>query len=450
MSTEAPVVSVSKLGKRYLVPQKAVGDKAYSPSVRQRSKEFFPTLFGAAETDYFWALRDVSFELRRGEVLGILGENGSGKSTLLKILSGITPPSAGSAQMRGRIGSLLEVGTGFHPDLTGRENVFLNGGLLGIPRFQIEEALSGIIKFAELEEFIDVPVKRYSSGMYVRLAFSVAALLKPDILILDEVLAVGDARFRAKTQSKISEATDSGQTILFVSHNARSVAQICTRAIILHKGQMVFDGAPVDAIDEYNSRSYVDDETGQLRDASEISQHSRERLEPSSSAELKNKARTESPGQTPTPILEHVSLHKLNGEPSAKFATGEGMLVRIKFSHHPHPEHAYFSVLVHNSLQDRMITAHSTHSGERLPIGGSGWVECVIPSMLVGDGLYSVMLDTGTYNTQLGQMISLDCVTVACHIRVRTGDYLKGVGLDEFRGAAHRSNWSVATPDRTA
>lgn len=450
MSTEAPVVSVSKLGKRYLVPQKAADNKAHTRGVRQRSKEFFPALFGAGETDYFWALRDVSFELRRGEVLGILGENGSGKSTLLKVLSGITPPSAGSVQMRGRVGSLLEVGTGFHPDLTGRENVFLNGGLLGIQRDQIEDALSDIIKFAELEEFADVPVKRYSSGMYVRLAFSVAALLKPDILILDEVLAVGDARFRAKTQTKISEATEAGQTILFVSHNARSVAQICTRAVILHKGQMVFDGAPVDAIDEYNSRAYVDEETGLLRDASEISQHSRERLEPSSSAELKNKARTESPGQTPTAILEHVSLHKLNGEPSAKFATGEGMLVRIKFSHHPHPEHAYFSVLVHNSLQDRMITAHSTHSGERLPISESGWVECVIPSMLVGDGLYSVMLDTGTYNTQLGQMISLDCVSVACHIRVRTGDYLKGVGLDEFRGAAHRSNWSAATPDRTA
>src|SRR5882757_10924060 len=207
MSTEAPVVSVSKLGKRYLVPRKAVGNKAYSLGVRQRSKEFFPTLFGAAESDYFWALRDVSFELHRGEVLGILGENGSGKSTLLKVLSGITPPSAGAVRMRGRVGSLLEVGTGFHPDLTGRENVFLNGGLLGIPRAPIEAALSDIIKFAELEEFIDVPVKRYSSGMYVRLAFSVAALLKPDILILDEVLAVGDARFRAKTQSKISEAT---------------------------------------------------------------------------------------------------------------------------------------------------------------------------------------------------------------------------------------------------
>ena len=450
MSTEAPVVSVSKLGKRYLVPQKAVDNKAYVPGVRQRSKEFFPALFGAADTDYFWALRDISFELRRGEVLGILGENGSGKSTLLKILSAITPPSAGSVQMRGRVGSLLEVGTGFHPDLTGRENVFLNGGLLGIPRPQIEDAFSDIIKFAELEEFVDVPVKRYSSGMYVRLAFSVAALLKPDILILDEVLAVGDARFRAKTQSKISEATDSGQTILFVSHNARSVAQICTRAVILHKGQLVFDGAPADAIDEYHSRSYVDEETGQLRDASELSQHSRERLEPSAFAELKNKPRTESPGQTATGILEYVSVHKLSGEPSAKFATGEGILIRIKFSQHPHPEHAYFSVLVHNSLQDRMITAHSTHSGERLPVSASGWVECVIPSILVGDGLYSVMLDTGTYNMQLGQMISLDCVTVACHIRVRTDGYVKGVGLDEFRGAAHKSNWSADTSDRTA
>ena len=191
--------------------------------------------------------------MKRGEILGVVGENGSGKSTLLKILSGVTPPTEGYAEIRGRVGSLLEVGTGFHPDLTGRENILFNGSLLGIRTAEIRSKLDAIIDFSGIGEFIDVPVKRYSSGMYVRLAYAVASLLQSEIMILDEVLAVGDEHFRGKTQDHIRKATSAGKTILFVSHNPRAIMQICDRGIILDRGKMVFEGQAKEVIAEYLS-----------------------------------------------------------------------------------------------------------------------------------------------------------------------------------------------------
>jgi lipopolysaccharide transport system ATP-binding protein len=227
MSSDEIAIKVKGLGKKFLVPQRHEKDFSQAPTWREKLKEFFPHLLGADDTDVFWALRDVSFEVRRGEVMGIVGENGSGKSTLLKILSGITPPTEGTAELRGRVGSLLEVGTGFHPDLTGRENIFLNGALLGARTADIRAKLSDIIAFSGIGEFIDVPVKRYSSGMYVRLAYSVTSLLDSDILILDEVLAVGDDAFREKSQAHMRSVTHVGKkTILFVSHNPRAVADV--------------------------------------------------------------------------------------------------------------------------------------------------------------------------------------------------------------------------------
>src|SRR5207237_781164 len=181
----------------------------------------------------FWALRDVSFEVKQGEVVGIIGRNGAGKSTLLKILSRITEPTEGRVRIRGRVASLLEVGTGFHPELTGRENVFLNGAVLGMSREEIRKRFDEIVAFAEVEQFLDTPVKRYSSGMYVRLAFAVAAHLEPEILIVDEVLAVGDATFQKKCLGKMSEVSESGRTILFVSHNMPMVEFLCARIILL-------------------------------------------------------------------------------------------------------------------------------------------------------------------------------------------------------------------------
>ena len=199
----------------------------------------------------FWALKDVSFDLKQGEVLGIIGRNGAGKSTLLKILSRITEPSRGRVRIRGRVASLLEVGTGFHPELTGRENIYLNGAILGMAKAEIRRKFDEIVAFSEVEKFLDTPVKRFSSGMYVRLAFAVAAHLEPEILIVDEVLAVGDVQFQKKCLGKMHDVSQSGRTVLFVSHNMPAVLQLTSRSILLNCGTVTFDGPTEDAIALY-------------------------------------------------------------------------------------------------------------------------------------------------------------------------------------------------------
>ncbi|HVC96093.1 MAG TPA: ABC transporter ATP-binding protein, partial [Pirellulales bacterium] len=197
------------------------------------------TTIAPRHTEEFWALDDVSFDVRRGDVLGIIGRNGAGKSTLLKILSRITEPTAGRVTLRGRVASLLEVGTGFHPELTGRENIFLNGAILGMTRAEVKRKFDEIVAFAEVEKFLDTPVKRYSSGMFVRLAFAVAAHLEPEILVVDEVLAVGDAEFQKKCLGKMGEVAEAGRTVLFVSHNTTAMKNMCTHGILLNQGQVV-------------------------------------------------------------------------------------------------------------------------------------------------------------------------------------------------------------------
>ena len=198
-----------------------------------------------------WALRDVSLRVPEGQVLGIIGKNGAGKSTLLRILTRITTPTSGRVEIRGRVGSLLEVGTGFHPELTGRENVFLNGSVLGMKRREIQQKFSEIVEFAGVEQFIDTPVKRYSSGMSVRLAFAVAAHLEPEILLVDEVLAVGDAEFQRRCLGRMEDLSQSGRTVLFVSHQMQAVTQLCDRAVLLEKGSVVLDGPSGDVVADY-------------------------------------------------------------------------------------------------------------------------------------------------------------------------------------------------------
>jgi len=206
--------------------------------------------------DYFWALRNVSFDVKPGEVVGIIGCNGAGKSTLLKILSRICMPTEGYAEVRGRVGSLLEVGTGFHPELTGRENIYLNGAVLGMKKKEIESKYDQIVSFAEIEKFLDTPIKHYSSGMYLRLAFAVAAHLEPEILLVDEVLAVGDVAFQEKCLAKMGEIAKEGRTVLFVSHTMAAVQSLCTRAILLKTGGVDFDGVGDVAIQRYISTGY--------------------------------------------------------------------------------------------------------------------------------------------------------------------------------------------------
>ena len=202
-------------------------------------------------SDLFYALKDVSFEIQKGETVGIIGSNGAGKSTLLKLISRITSPSSGSIKVNGRIGSLLEVGTGFHPDLTGRDNVFMNGAILGMSRSEVAAKFDDIVSFSGVEKFIDTPVKRYSSGMFIRLAFSVAAFLEPEILIVDEVLSVGDLQFQNKCLSRLKELIKGGTTILFVSHGAGQIRSLCTRAICLKNGEIICDDTPNRALDFY-------------------------------------------------------------------------------------------------------------------------------------------------------------------------------------------------------
>ena len=218
-----------------------VGRNGPNPGSRNAGSRLSAEQAGASNT--FWALRDVSFEVKRGEVLGIIGRNGAGKSTLLKILSRITEPTHGRIEIEGRVSSLLEVGTGFHPELTGRENVYMNGVILGMTRVEITRRFDEIVAFAEVEQFIDTPVKRYSSGMYLQLAFAVAAHLEPDILIVDEVLAVGDAAFQKKCLGKMAGVAKEGRTIFFVSHNMPAITRLCERAIYLEEGKLRLDGS---------------------------------------------------------------------------------------------------------------------------------------------------------------------------------------------------------------
>ncbi|HWE48843.1 MAG TPA: polysaccharide ABC transporter ATP-binding protein [Bryobacteraceae bacterium] len=239
-----------KLGarERYRTLRDTLTDALRAPFRRNRSRES-----SGSDAESFWALKDVSFEVKRGEVLGIIGRNGAGKSTLLKILSRITVPTRGRAEMHGRVASLLEVGTGFHPELSGRDNIYLNGAILGMKKSEIRRKFDEIVDFAEVDKFVDTPVKHYSSGMYVRLAFAVAAHLEPEILVVDEVLAVGDAQFQKKCLGKLGEVSRGGRTVLFVSHNMAAMRSLCGRAIWLAGGSVVADGEPDSVIGRYLS-----------------------------------------------------------------------------------------------------------------------------------------------------------------------------------------------------
>ncbi|MBL9216338.1 MAG: ABC transporter ATP-binding protein [Opitutaceae bacterium] len=249
-----PVISVTDLGKRYFLSHERKGD-TLRDSLALGARGLWRRLSRRADPaarEEFWALRDVSFEVAQGDVIGIIGRNGAGKSTLLKVLSRITEPTAGRAVIRGRVASLLEVGTGFHPELSGRENIYLNGAILGMPREEIRRKFDEIVAFAEVERFLDTQVKHYSSGMYVRLAFAVAAHLEPEILIVDEVLAVGDAAFQKKCLGKMGEvARDSGRTVLFVSHNTAALQAICRTGLWLQQGRLVRQGPINDCLSAY-------------------------------------------------------------------------------------------------------------------------------------------------------------------------------------------------------
>jgi lipopolysaccharide transport system ATP-binding protein len=319
-----PVISVENLFKRYLVRHNPAvqGHKRYTAlrdvigdEVRNIARNTINILRGRQvvlgdQVEEFWALKDVSFELKRGEVLGIIGRNGAGKSTLLKILSRIIEPTGGRVVLRGRVASLLEVGTGFHPELTGRENIYLNGAILGMTRAEIRRKFDEIVAFAEVEKFLDTPVKRYSSGMYVRLAFSVAAHLEPEIMVVDEVLAVGDAEFQAKCLGKMQGVAHSeGRTVLFVSHNMAAVQQLCHNALWLDNGSTRKVGSAVQVVQAY---------FGSVRDAVGSRDLSGGRLTGDGQVTLLSYEVTDADGRSNPPpstkedILIHVRVHARN------------------------------------------------------------------------------------------------------------------------------------------
>lgn len=282
--------------EKYLTFREALTNTFVAPVRRLYRKDLAP--------QEFWALKNISFDIERGEIIGIIGRNGAGKSTLLKILSRITHPSEGSAEIYGRVGSLLEVGTGFHPELTGQENIYLSGSILGMRKKEIEEKFEEIVKFAEVEKFIDTPVKRFSSGMYVRLAFAVASYLETEILLVDEVLAVGDAAFQKKCLNKMGDVANEGRTILFVSHNMSAVANLCTKAVLLNSGSIESYGTTRDIIDRYLSKSVM----GASYDLTQIPHEDRPRK---------------------YATLTSLSLFDENNRPTYTYYMGHPLIVRI-------------------------------------------------------------------------------------------------------------------------
>lgn len=312
----------------------------------------------------FWALRDVSFEVREGEVLGVIGRNGAGKSTLLKILSRITSPTSGRALIRGRVGSLLEVGTGFHPELTGRENIYLNGAILGMTRAEITRKLDEIIEFAEMAKFIDTPVKRYSSGMTVRLAFAVAAHLEPEILIVDEVLAVGDAEFQNKCIRKLGDTATSGRTVMFVSHNMSAVRRLCTSAIMLARGALAQSGDTATVCDTY---------LGQESDASSY---------PSRTFGVA--------GRTDLGRLLEVRIRPLRDN-EASLTIESGFLIQCIYQSHIDSDRVHVSLNIYTNEGVHVLNTfpESTQAGLAAEVGrGPVLFECRFPPRLLNAGRY--------------------------------------------------------------
>jgi lipopolysaccharide transport system ATP-binding protein len=348
------------------------------------------------DPNYFWALRDVNIEIKQGEVVGIIGRNGSGKSTLLKILSRITPPTTGMITYHGRVASLLEVGTGFHRELTGRENVFLNGSILGMKRAEITRRFDEIVAFAEVDKFIDTPVKFYSSGMYVRLAFAVAAHLEPEILIVDEVLAVGDASFQKKCLGKIGEVAQQGRTVLLVSHNMSAVENLCGKSALLSEGRLAFWGNTTDAVSHYvslNAQKALAD--------TDLTSHS---------------GRT---GGSKT-ILRRLRFLERDGTPCASVRLGQELVLELTLNSGESIRDANLGIGVDTDFGLRVLTLTTKFSGRavNLQAGQPVVIRCSVPELLVAPGRYRLKL---VFDRSSGE--SYDAINDAAALIVEATDF---------------------------
>jgi len=413
-------IRVSGLGKRYRLS----GSRQRSSyrTLRESMVELAraPLRLWRADAAYqedFWALQGVDFEVAPGEVLGIIGRNGAGKSTLLKILSRITKPTTGRVELCGRVGSLLEVGTGFHPELTGRENIFLNGAILGMSRREIGQKFEAIAAFAEIDQFLDTPVKRYSSGMYVRLAFAVAAHLEPEILVVDEVLAVGDQAFQKKCLGKMSEVSRTGRTVLFVSHNMAAVVNLCRRVLLIEKGKLVADGEP-GAI----SARYLTSAAGACRAEYDL-------------------ASCPARPQGALPLMQKVRLLNGRRQLSACFFSGDQLFVEfdLKFSR---PLNApQIGIGFDNSWGQRVCSVATYLSRSNLPaLAGRCQVRCHVPELPLLPGTYTLSLSVGHLQESL-----LDRIEHTVALEVLPADYYGNGRLEsaQLGGTLVRSSWSV-------
>jgi lipopolysaccharide transport system ATP-binding protein len=397
-------IHVENLGKRYRVNRshqpapyrtlrETIMNAAYAPMSWLRNGT-------PARTEEFWALRDVSFEIEPGEVVGIIGRNGAGKSTLLKILSRITRPTKGSVRLRGRVGSLLEVGTGFHPELTGRENIFLNGVILGMSRQEITRQFAAIVEFAELEKFIDTPIKRYSTGMYVRLAFSVAAHIKPEILLVDEVLAVGDFAFQKKCLGQMDAVAKGGRTVLFVSHQLEALTSLCPTSLLIENGRLVAKDHTKTIIDRYLQ--------------------SQQAL-----MSIRLADRTDRVGHQRLRLIE-TWVEDLNGQRLQTVASGQGIKLVVRYELAPdqrirNPGISFGVYTERGAPMTRLYSRVAATEGFADELPSHGRFECLIPRLHLNTGsyMYHVKAEIGPGDGEEAE----DLINQAGSFTVAQGDF---------------------------
>ena len=386
-------IRVSGLSKRYHLGAQQAPYRTFRDAIASAATAPFRAVRNALsgsrrEVPELWALRDVSFEVSRGTVLGVVGRNGAGKSTLLKVLSKITEPSEGHAEIRGRVGSLLEVGTGFHPELSGRENIFLNGAILGMRRADILSKFDQIVAFAEVEKFIDTAVKHYSSGMYLRLAFSVAAHLEPEILFVDEVLAVGDQAFQAKCLGKMGEVAGQGRTVIFVSHNMAAVRALCTDALLLRDGKVALRGTPAVVLDQYLQR---DD-----RNETDL-------------AQVTDREGNGAYRFTGITLLDHA------GQTVEVAHSGEKISIELAYAAKAAAEATgalVFHIFVRNMFGDRLCTLSTRYAPGPTVFPDRGRVRCEIDKLPLAPGKYAIDIAMKFQETLVDQVLSAKTLTV--------------------------------------
>lgn len=422
-------IKVENLGKSYLVGHNSAQAERYTAlrdvinrNVRNLGRKTRDMLAGHAivqgdEVEEFWALKDVSFEIKRGESVGIIGRNGAGKSTLLKVLSRITEPTKGRIKITGRVASLLEVGTGFHPELTGRENIFLNGAILGMTHAEIRRKFDEIVTFADVEKFLDTPVKRFSSGMYVRLAFAVAAHLEPEILVVDEVLAVGDAAFQKKCLGKMESVGKDGRTVLFVSHQMGAVQRLCSSAIVLGKGEIKFSGRTREAVELYLETLEQEAKGG------DISMYPR--------------------SGDGSVMLTGFSVQSDKGDTVSSVASGDNITLAFDYmgKNPKELEDLSLGFSLHDHLGDRLAVLYSDYAGFHLrPSEDKGKICCRINNLPLAQGTYYF----GARLTRNGTEVDWPRGFIG-HITVESGDFYKNgrLGNDGLGPFLLNGDWFI-------